>query len=351
MPSTRRFEGRDLDAVLARVHAEVGDTGTIVRAERVRRGGLAGFFSRETFEVEVEMDDGAGRDTCLPLLALADRVSDDERADTGGARFDAILERAVRDRAPGVDVGTTVTLEPREPAPAAPVPPRGAVTAAVEAPPGVAGHADGWELVGPRPMEAPVAAAERDPRGTLLARLAGLPAAPQVGRDTGEVVAVVGELDQALPVAAHLQRGAGLPARRVDAVATRRPDRGIERTLVVDDPAIADARRRSWRRRSRPTFVVVDTRIAGRDGDWARRMLEALEPSLVWGVVDATRKNADIEAWAGHLGGLDALAVLDAGTAAAPAEILDLGIPVGLLDGEAATAERWADLLAQGLAP
>jgi len=46
-----------LDDVLAQIHADHGEEVTIVSAELMRSGGVAGFFSRETYEVTVELVD------------------------------------------------------------------------------------------------------------------------------------------------------------------------------------------------------------------------------------------------------------------------------------------------------
>ena len=55
MATNLLLEGEDLEALLARAHAEGGTRARIVRAEKVRRGGLLGFFAREAFEVAVEI--------------------------------------------------------------------------------------------------------------------------------------------------------------------------------------------------------------------------------------------------------------------------------------------------------
>ena len=54
--STRLLlEGDDLEHLLTRVRAEYGPDATVVRAERVRTGGIAGFFARERFELTIEV--------------------------------------------------------------------------------------------------------------------------------------------------------------------------------------------------------------------------------------------------------------------------------------------------------
>jgi hypothetical protein len=53
------LEGDDLEALLLRAHAEAGANARIVRAEKVRRGGILGFFARPIFEVAVEIPDSS----------------------------------------------------------------------------------------------------------------------------------------------------------------------------------------------------------------------------------------------------------------------------------------------------
>lgn len=54
MASQQQFEGPVLEDLLERVRAEVGTDARIVAANRVRKGGIAGFFSRQAYEVVVE---------------------------------------------------------------------------------------------------------------------------------------------------------------------------------------------------------------------------------------------------------------------------------------------------------
>ncbi|MFN8074643.1 MAG: hypothetical protein U0Q15_04370 [Kineosporiaceae bacterium] len=60
MATNLLLEGDDLEALLARAAQEGGPTARIVRAEKVRRGGVLGFFAREGFEVAVEIPDVDG---------------------------------------------------------------------------------------------------------------------------------------------------------------------------------------------------------------------------------------------------------------------------------------------------
>ncbi len=65
MASQLRFEGGELEELLERVRREVGPDARIVAANRIRQGGVAGFFAREGYEVVVDADTapGTGRGT------------------------------------------------------------------------------------------------------------------------------------------------------------------------------------------------------------------------------------------------------------------------------------------------
>jgi len=55
-PTRLLFEGPDIHAVLAQVRGEYGTDVRIVAADKIRSGGIGGFFARERFEVAVEID-------------------------------------------------------------------------------------------------------------------------------------------------------------------------------------------------------------------------------------------------------------------------------------------------------
>jgi hypothetical protein len=55
--TTLLLEGDDLEALLARARAEGGPHARIVRAEKLRHGGVLGFFAKEKFEVALEVPD------------------------------------------------------------------------------------------------------------------------------------------------------------------------------------------------------------------------------------------------------------------------------------------------------
>jgi hypothetical protein len=53
------LEGSDIESLLAQVRSEYGSSARIVSADKVRTGGLGGFFAKEKYEISVEIDDDA----------------------------------------------------------------------------------------------------------------------------------------------------------------------------------------------------------------------------------------------------------------------------------------------------
>jgi hypothetical protein len=371
--SLQRCEGSNLESVLEEVRTRFGDTVTIVEANRLRKGGLGGFFARERFEVVVDVVDDddwatelpaefgleATEDFCDRLLSMADGVHDVDgtgepylppltQISTEQPEFEALLESITRHME-----------APEAPAPVpAPVPAAipATIPAAIPAPvPAVARPAVELALARlglPEDITRAAAAAPArpgaDPSAWLLNLLQRIPTAAGLPQTPGAVVVVAGSRDAALRLARQMAHDLSLdpdslliasPGYRGQAIPAHRRLTGVDGAVEA---------RRSWRRRTRPTIVAVEA-PAGRSCDWARRVIDALEPTMVWGAVEATRKPDDVFEWAEQLGGFDALGVSDLDGTVSPAAVLQCGIPVGLLDGQPATPLQWTALLAPRL--
>src|SRR5690554_3444572 len=61
MPRQLLLEGSDLEALVRQARAELGPGAKVVKAERVREGGIGGFFAKERFELTVEVPDDVAR--------------------------------------------------------------------------------------------------------------------------------------------------------------------------------------------------------------------------------------------------------------------------------------------------
>lgn len=431
MPTTTHvLEGPDLEALLARVPQELGPAATIVAANKLRSGGVGGFFARERFEVVVEVPDEADRPVEEPaakparggrlraaLAGLGAPLSDPapERAGFGAplpdpARdrlafggpppdlsterdgFAGVLDRMVRDAGAADGPEPEPAFEPLVPTRLAPDPaptpdlalapeptprprprPRartrhesppepvdsddrfglGGVAAVVRAAPsGVSAAAPvldpRWlEQVGIPDALAPVPRSDREALVVELLRvMEQVPRTDPLPTGPGSVIAVVGPRQDALGVARRLADDLGTDPDAVVVAAPRSRSRSATR---IDGPDQASEQRRSWRRRRGPTVVAVDAPPGAAGGPWVVDVLDALEPTMAWGVVDASRKPEDIRRWADHLGGLDALAVTGVEETCSPATVLAAGIPVGFLDGHRATPIRWTAVLARHL--
>lgn len=193
----------------------------------------------------------------------------------------------------------------------------------------------------------PVHTGGRELQVELARRLHSLPSAPEVPTGTGSVVAVIGTGSTGL--ARDLATELAIDPESV-VVVSQANDKGLPPWLHVADASTAAQRRRSWWRRDRVTVVAVESCEGMEEAAWARGVVDALEPTLTWGVVDATRKPEDVAAWAERVGAVDAIALENVRATVSPASILHLGIPIARLDGRRATPERWAQVLVERLA-
>jgi hypothetical protein len=404
-----RYEGPDLEALLEQVRTELGSGTKIVSANKIRSGGIAGFFARERYEVIVEHDGTAlitappaadepesvrPRDLAPSLLDLVDQVSAQERAaapriSTESEPFAAVMDRMARNAgmpappaaaaqdADDVDDADIEDAEVAEapapvaapavapaPRPAAPAPtPADTLPAPIAAAPQVPaaatnpvtlptgpGHSGALVKLGLPAAYVPAVPSPAALEAALRSSLGRLPSAPPLPKTTGSVVAVVGERQAAMKIARDLAAEAGLDPDGVTIATRKRLPARTPIHLTITDTEDAAEKRRSWRRRDRPSVVVVDAELGGDKPAWAFHVLAALEPEATWGVGDATRKTEDVAAWMHGLGGVDALAVNAVDATVSPASVLQLDVPVGRLDGRPASPALWAALLTERLA-
>lgn len=385
--SSQRLEGSDLEALLARVRSEHGGTATIVEANKVRRGGVGGFFAKESFEVVVDIPDDVGavrpdahRSPAAPPVddprldelhrddlhcdEDGDRAGDDDdepfvafsldelagRVDDPAPTFSEVLGKAIAaERAaalePAWPAATALAEAAKVPSHAVPRFEPGTrqgqlLTGATAPSSGGLSAADLRALarLGLPTERAGLLARSDDPAAVALVRLLeGFPAAPAIPRSANAVVAVLGDRADALALASTI---AGDPSRVVVA--------GRHRGADLRHPGDVVDLRRSWRRRH-GVVVALEAPFGIEPAPEVAAMLDALLPSLVLGHVDAGRKPEDVAAWSAAVGGLDAVALTGIDRTTTPAAVLATGIPVATIDGQPATASRWAALLTDRL--
>jgi hypothetical protein len=359
------LEGADLSELMVHVRAEFGPTARIVRAERVRSGGLAGFFARERYELTIDVPDTPAR----PAQSLLQRRGVAAVSASGGAGgIDALLAAAdAADSGPGDAPGTTTVI------PSAEVPePRGprvstgeeafvsvleqmrAMTGAVApgpsdgpAPEPGTGPAPATERafepmlppVVPAPVPAPaperlpgaavggsaggpVGAPVAPPAGVPRAALADLGVPPALLAACGDGPVELARLLAAVPAAPPVPREAGSvlvvvgppedAARVADLLALRV---GAPDVVHAGDgePGSPAARRLTtastaarWRAElpaaDGVTVVALGVRPGRAREDAAAELLAALAPDQAWGVIDARSKTRDCVRWIAGVG-------------------------------------------------
>ncbi|MFP4512311.1 MAG: hypothetical protein ACLFRV_05110 [Acidimicrobiales bacterium] len=357
MKNLLKFDGPRLEDLLERVQRELGADVTIVDATRSRRGGFAGFFAHEWFEVVVEHDaslrdqverpeqphpaDGAEADghDDDPFLAMALAV--DDRRETGGSAAGG------GEPAAGSGVADVGSPQVAEFALALASAQRDATVGSVDAP-----NAAASPTTHPRPSSAGLAAvpAPRTRRlrdldlRSLLAHLDQLVPDEALPGTEAPVVAVVGDLASARLAADALTAALGLDVSDV-VIARPEPLEGTPPWLEITTPGQARARASRWRGSGHATVLLVEL-APGREGHgWAASVLEAVQADQVRLVAKAWQLSDHLAAKALALGGVDGLDVVEVDTAAEPELFLELDLPVLAIDGRRATSELWASLL------
>lgn len=173
---------------------------------------------------------------------------------------------------------------------------------------------------------------------------------PAVRLEPGATVVVVGSGEHALRVASQMAGRAGLDGRDVLLAGEIESVAGHGRRLLT---VAAAARHRSRRRTDVPTVVALGVGAGMTAQSEAATLLAALEPDQAWAVVDARLRVGEMRRLVRAVGAqreVDALAVVGTQEAQAPGVVLDVGVPVGWVDGLPATALVWAALLSERLA-
>lgn len=446
------LEGTDLEALIVRVHGEIGPTAKVVKAERVRTGGVAGFFAKERFELTVEVPDEvayvpgplvtpgsrgnlgstgpAAPSVAAGLGASGDDAArraavDEGTADVQPVGIDALLAAAdaadrhgsTRETAPGDDSVAPVSTEQdsfasildsvRQLASETRQADEAAAAAAAAAPPaqpGLAGsflgtvpaaaaplgqtsarRSNPWarksspsgpspvvldkevrpaefvvvrttgasipELLGvgvPKKLLAELPAGQGTyPLSQVLARV---PRAPAVVREPASVVVVAGQGEQVVEAARLVARRVGVPDSGIALAGRLDPQSGYGPWVITG----MSARRLRAATVESEAPLVVALGVGADASDWtiASSLVASFDPDQVWAVVEADRSLADARRWmtavAQHRP-FDALAARNVSATSQPAAILELGVPVGLLDGFPASALVWAALLDEHL--
>ena len=373
------FEGRDLEEVLSEAQLVFGPDVEIVQANRVRKGGLFGFFAREWFEVWAL---GAAQARANPALALLDRDAADDEIDT----FQSMVTNALAAQSTGDGFGNAMeqffggdqraeqspsgveTTDQQREAPAAASRPAEGAVALAERPtrteladaiadvlPTAPPLLDPAPALAAAPATSAAVALEDAPRGAsifdeprqsrtdllwaVLDRIETMTDIPQL--PTEGIVAFIGDASTALPLVQELGHRLGTWGNEV-AVVTRRHHDDIPAWLAIDDLGDLASRAPRWRKREGVVPVIIDDSIDKPHLDWVGETMDALGPVQTRLVAEAWRLPEQVGRVALRLGGVDALELAQAGETIDPLAMLDLDIPIGSVEGRPASPELLA---------
>ena len=372
------FEGPNLEEVLNEARLCFGADVEIEAANRVRRGGLLGFFASDWFEVWarpsaavaanpalalLDGEDDAdtfqsmvrnamvdrrqrGGDGAEPALQEYDAALDDffgggdpsparELVGAGGPAAAAVGERTVDHAALAAAMIPATVTAPRVSSPSSPT-----VAPSPMVAPGTTSAAVALEDA---PRGASVFEEQRAPKAdllwALLDRLEHVPAAPALP-DAG-VVVFVGDATRALGAARAMGERLALWNGDVAVVSRSKDVDGIPSWLLVDDLGDLATRADRWRQRG-VVPIVLDLGTEVVDKVWAIRALTALQADQVRLVTEAWRLVEDVGRTAGKLGGVDAIELVAMADPVEPLAMLDLGIPISTVEGRPMTPELLA---------
>lgn len=372
MTNSLLFEGSDLEEVLAEAQLCFGPDVEIVAANRVRKGGVMGFFAREWYEVWAH-----GAPPVAPTnaaLALIEREANTTNAD--GDSFQSMVANALAEQAPPDRLASAMNqfFGDDDTPPAGPQPRRARRSATVADATSAAARPAGGVATLTRPVpattdtatvtapaersrvETPAAVALEDaPRGAsvfdedrrprrdvlwkMLDRIESATktvAVPETG-----VIAFVGDAATALPAIQELGTRVGAWSTEVPVV-TRRSLEEVSAWLAIEDLTDLESRVPRWSRRPGPVPVVIDHPLDTANLDHVLEALNVLDPAQTRLVTEAWRLPEQVGRFAGRLGGVDAVELVGVADAIDPLSMIDLDIPIGSVEGRPASCELLA---------
>ena len=118
-PTQLLLEGADIESLLARVRDEYGSGVRIVSADKVRSGGVLGFFARERYAMTIEIDGTAAPGTAVPAAPVRSLADIAAAIDVAEAAYAAPAATAATLPAPHGLLGARYGAPERLPAAAA----------------------------------------------------------------------------------------------------------------------------------------------------------------------------------------------------------------------------------------
>ena len=380
MTSHLLYEGPELEPLLERVRTAHGADAVIVGADKVRRGGIAGFFAKEIFQVTVragveapasEASDDVPIAAERELWKLVAPSAPDSEEPPDTESFASMLDRLVGEhlaaeqhdehtaghngepdaRRPAADTpeqsAEAVAPEWTPPPPPPPAPPVPTAPTAPTAPaaqqaittrrlpsPSTAGDESTGSVIALRPRRVMRSAGSANGLDELLAQFenAWLDAGPL---PSNGVTVVIGELEVARRAATAMAESLGITTDRV-VVASPHPAPALPSPTELADVM-------SVLRSQGPAALLVVELEPGITGhEWARAVVSGVEPARVDLAVEASAGFDQVRRTVIAMGGVDAIDLLDVATSHCAEELLEMNIPIATLDGRTASPALWA---------
>jgi hypothetical protein len=174
------------------------------------------------------------------------------------------------------------------------------------------------------------------------AQSAPVVAVPLMPRRPGELLVLLGDPVSAYAAARTLAAGARIPSTHVFVVSDSTPVPGLSKKQRIHDVLEARLAGAQLAMNRAAGIVVIDaplSLVADPLGqDWVTDILDVLDATAVWAVVDATRRTEDVARWLAVVPEVSGLVVHDLALTSDPEAVHTLGVPVAIVDGKPATA-------------
>lgn len=324
--SSGEFEGPTFDEALRLARAELGEQ-ALIRCWRVRRGGVFGFFAKESFIAGLTVPAGAelsrsqakGQGQSTPVVSshlsdLVDATTDEVSLESDldlDRDFNKVLAEAEAALIDAAASGQGISASSQQ-----------LVDASAEK---IEGLSASLAQLGLPSEYLP----EGESLDYLVRSLSTLPAAAPITKVDGSLLIVVGPKRDALATAHDVVARLGLE----------------DAALIVGERTSSVSQRVTRRRSARKmTVLVVEASLKSRELGHVATWIEKLKPEYVLAALPATAKRTDFENWHSQIGWVEAMALSHLAGSSSACELMG-ALPIAFLDGAPATTLRWVAVL------
>lgn len=298
----------------------------VLRCWKVRRGGVFGFFAKESFVAGLTQPAGAqnrgsqkrpARETSPSLLSDLVEATTDE-VSLGSEKLSESMFKEVLAEAEAALIDAVANDRP--------TPELQQSSTSADSSTRIEGLRAGLGTIG---VDSKFLPDESETLNALVRSLDTLPQAPAIVKAEGSLLAVVGSRRDALLAAQHVVARLGLG----------------DADLIIGEPTTSGKQKVMRRRAAKKmTVLVVAAPLSRRGLASIATWLDQIQPDYVLGAVPAAAQSLQVQKWHAQLGRIDALALSHLDDAPCVAALMPV-LPIALLDGAPATTLRWVAVL------